>query len=591
MAITNLKRTHDCGELGEDDIGKDVVLAGWVNSSRDHGGVTFIDLRDRFGVTQIVFNPESAEGPHRTARSLRPEFVVAIRGTVACRSDETINLNMATGKIEIIADDLEILNRSETPPFEISESECLTSLEIRLKHRYLDLRRYQMQRNLIFRHKSYQIMRRYLDSKNFLEIETPYLTKSTPEGARDYLVPSRVNQGKCYALPQSPQLFKQLLMVSGYDRYFQVVRCFRDEDLRSQRQPEFTQLDMELSFVDEDDIYSIIEDLMVKLFGELLGIDVNAPFMRLPYSKAMDDYGCDKPDLRFGMKIKNVTDLGAMSGFKVFKSAADAGGKVKGLNAKGCAKFSRKEIDDLTLSLADCGAKGLAWFKVEDDGLSSSITKFFTDELQKEISERLEAESGDLLLFVADKDDVVNASLAQLRINLAKIMKLTGKDDFRFTWIVDFPLFEFNSGLDRYDSLHHPFTAPRAEDLPLLEDRPLDAKARAYDLVLNGVELGGGSIRIHDPEIQKKAFELLNIDDESARQKFGFLLDGLKFGAPPHGGIALGIDRLIALMLGLDDIREVIPFPKTQKATCLMTGAPSEVDADQLKELGLRVED
>ncbi|MGR3220886.1 MAG: aspartate--tRNA ligase [Candidatus Anammoxibacter sp.] len=588
--MTNLKRTHTCGEIREEHV-EDVVIAGWVNSSRDHGGVTFIDLRDRYGITQIVFNPEAGEEIHILARSLRSEYVIAVRGKVALRSDETINPNMQTGKIEIIAEELQVLNKSETPPFEISESENITSLEIRLKHRYLDLRRYQMQRNLIFRHKAYQIMRRYLDENNFLEIETPYLTKSTPEGARDYLVPSRVNRGKCYALPQSPQLFKQLLMVSGYDRYFQIVRCFRDEDLRSQRQPEFTQLDMELSFIDEEDIYSIIETLMVKLFGELLNIDIPTPFTRIPYKEAMDTYGCDKPDLRYGLKIKDITDIGMRSEFKVFKGAVKSGGNVKGINAKGCSKFSRKDIDDLTASLVDCGAKGLAWFKVEEDGLNSSITKFFSKELQDEIAKQMEAEQGDLLLFVADTKDVVNASLAQLRINLAKIMGLIKKDDFKFAWIVDFPLFDFNSDMDRYDSLHHPFTSPRAEDLPIFEEKPLEAKARAYDIVLNGIELGGGSIRIHDPLVQKKVFRLLNIDDESAKEKFGFLLDGLKYGAPPHGGIALGVDRMMALMLGLDDIREVIPFPKTQKATCLMTGAPSKVDKGQLKELGLEMKD
>ncbi len=590
--MPKLKRTHTCGELTVEDVKKTVVMTGWVNSSRDHGGVTFIDLRDRYGITQIVFNPEAGEELHRNARILRPEFVIAVKGVVSLRSDETINPNMETGKLEIIADELELLNRSETPPFEISESETITSLEIRLKHRYLDLRRFQMQRNLIFRHKSYQIIRKFLDNINFLEIETPFLTKSTPEGARDYLVPSRVNQSKCYALPQSPQLFKQLLMVSGYDRYFQIVRCFRDEDLRSQRQPEFTQLDLELSFIDEEDIYEIIESLMAKLFSELLEIDIPTPFPRLSYKDAMDSYGCDKPDLRFGLKIKNLTDLAGKSDFKVFTGAVESGGKVKGINAKGCSKFSRKDIDDLTASLADCGAKGLAWFKVEDGRvLTSSIAKFFSKELQDEIADRLEAEPGDLLLFVADKDKVVDSSLAQLRLNLAKILNLTKKDDFQFTWIVEFPLFEFNSDMDRFDSLHHPFTSPRSEDLSILDEKPLEVKARAYDLVVNGVELGGGSIRIHDPEIQKKAFKLLNIDDESARSKFGFLLDGLKYGAPPHGGIALGLDRMVALMLGLDDIREVIPFPKTQKATCLMTGAPSAVDQVQLKELGLKIDD
>ncbi len=590
--MSKLKRTHTCGELGDANAGTEVVLTGWVNSSRDHGGVTFIDLRDRFGITQIVFNPDVGEEVHRKSRELRSEFVIAAAGKVSLRSEETINPNMATGKIEITANNLEILNRSETPPFEISECENITSLEIRLKHRYLDLRRYQMQRNIVFRHKVCQIMRNYFDENRFIEIETPYLTKSTPEGARDYLVPSRVNLGKCYALPQSPQLFKQLLMVSGYDRYFQIVRCFRDEDLRSQRQPEFTQLDLEMSFIDEEDIFEVIENLMVKLFGDLLSVSVSTPFRRIPYSEAMDRYGCDKPDLRFDLEIKDVSDFAPKSDFKVFKGAVESGGQVKGINAKGCSKFSRKDIDDLTAALADFGAKGLAWFKVEEDGtLNSSIAKFFSKEVQDEIAARLEAEPGDLLLFVADTKDVVNASLAQLRINLAKIMGLIKAGDFKFAWIVDFPLFEQESGGGRYNSLHHPFTSPCDADLDKLEEKPLEAKARAYDLVLNGVEMGGGSIRIHNQEIQKKVFNLLDIDEENAKEKFGFLLDGLKYGAPPHGGIALGLDRMVALFLGLEDIREVIPFPKTQRATCMMTNAPSEVEAGQLKELGLRLDE
>ena len=584
-----LKRTHNCGELREGNIDAEVVLTGWVNTARDHGGVTFVDLRDRYGFTQVVFEPESGVELHKLSRDLRSEFVIGIKGRVRARINDAVNHKIATGAIEINAFELEILNRSETPPFEINESENIASLEIRLKYRYLDLRRAKMQRNIIFRHKVCQLIRNYFDGNDFLEIETPFMTKSTPEGARDYLVPSRVNVGKFYALPQSPQLFKQLLMVSGYDRYFQIVRCFRDEDLRSQRQPEFTQLDLEMSFIDEEDIYVIMEKLMSRIFKNLLDIDIETPFRRIPYSEAMSTYGCDKPDLRFDLKIKDVSDIGARSGFKVFKGATESGGKVRGINAKGCSSFSRKDIDNLTESLKDFGAKGLAWFKVEDKGLNSSIVKFFSEELQKEIVELFEAEPGDLLLFVADTENVVNASLAQLRINIASIKGLIKPNDFKFTWIVDFPLFEFNSDMDRYDSLHHPFTSPRTEDLPILKDKPLEAKARAYDLVLNGVEMGGGSIRIHNQEVQKTIFGLLGIDDESAKEKFGFLLDGLKYGAPPHGGIALGLDRMVALLLGLDDIREVIPFPKTQKATCLMTDAPTAVNKTQLKELGLSV--
>ena len=399
-------------------------------------------------------------------------------------------------------------------------------------------------KNIIFRHKVCQLIRNYFDENDFLEIETPFMTKSTPEGARDYLVPSRVNVGKFYALPQSPQLFKQLLMVSGYDRYFQIVRCFRDEDLRSQRQPEFTQLDLEMSFIDEEDIFTIIEKLMSRVFKDLLDIDIETPFRRLPYSEAMSSYGCDKPDLRFDLMLKDVSDIGSRSDFKVFKGAVESGGKVRGVNAKGCSSFSRKDIDNLTTSLSDFGAKGLAWFKVEETGLNSSIVKFFSDELQKEIIEVFKAEPGDLLLFVADSENVVNASLAQLRINLASIKGLVKPNDFKFTWIVDFPLFEFNSDMDRYDSLHHPFTSPRIEDEPILKEKPLEAKARAYDLVLNGVEMGGGSIRIHNQEVQKTIFGLLGIDEKSGKEKFGFLLDGLKYGAPPHGGIAIGLDRI-----------------------------------------------
>ncbi len=589
--MDTLKRTHNCGELREGDVDEEVVLAGWVNTARDHGGVTFVDLRDRYGFTQVVFEPESGAELHKLSRDLRSEFVIVIKGKVRGRINDAVNHKIATGAIEINACVLEILNRSETPPFEINESENIPSLEIRLKYRYLDLRRAAMQKNLIFRHKVCQIIRNYFDESDFLEIETPFMTKSTPEGARDYLVPSRVNTGRFYALPQSPQLFKQLLMVSGYDRYFQIVRCFRDEDLRSQRQPEFTQLDLEMSFIDEEDIYSTIEKLMLKIFKNLLNIDIETPFRRIPYSEAMDTYGCDKPDLRFEMKIKDVSEIAPRSDFKVFKMAVEGGGKVRGVNAKGCSSFSRKDIDNLTESLSDFGAKGLAWFKVEESGLASSIVKFFSEDVQKEIADVFEAEPGDLLLFVADTEEVVNASLAQLRINLAKIKGLIKENDFKFTWIVDFPLFEFNSDMDRYDSLHHPFTSPCAADLDKLKEKPLEVKARAYDLVLNGIEMGGGSIRIHDPEVQKTIFSLLGIDDESAREKFGFLLDGLKYGAPPHGGIAMGLDRMVALLLGLDDIREVIPFPKTQKATCLMTEAPSVVDKIQLKELGLALVD
>lgn len=586
--MSKLKRTHTCGQLRIKDVKSTVTLLGWVSSIRDHGGLIFIDLRDRYGITQVVFNPDKGNEFYTTAGQLRPEYVVAIQGAVSARPEGTLNPNLDTGEIEVYADTLEILNKSETPPFEI-EDESKVSLELRLKHRYLDLRRPVMQRRLIFRHKVCQVIREYLDRLNFIDIETPVLTKSTPEGARDYLVPSRVNLGKFYALPQSPQLFKQILMVAGYDRYFQIVRCFRDEDLRAQRQPEFTQMDMEMSFVDENDIIQIIEGLVAAIFDKVIGKKVATPFPRLSYNEAMASYGCDAPDLRFGMKIKDISDIVQKSDFKVFLDTVKSGGQVRGVNANGCGNFSRKDIDDLTAFVGQFGAKGLAWFKVEENGLSSSITKFFPEETREKIRQYMDAKKGDLLLFVADKPKVVSQSLAQLRLHLAQKNKLIDTNTFYFSWVVDFPLFDYNEDLQRYEALHHPFTSPHPDDLPILEEKPLEVKARAYDLVLNGVELGGGSIRIHAPEVQKRVFRLLGIEDESAYAKFGFLLDALKYGAPPHGGIALGVDRMVTLLLQLDDIREVIAFPKTQKATCLMTNAPSEVDLQQLKELGIRL--
>lgn len=586
--MPNMKRTHTCGQLRTADVKSTVTLVGWVSSVRDHGGLIFIDLRDRYGITQVVFNPTKGKEFYDTAGQLRPEYVVAIQGIVSPRPEGTLNSNLATGEIEVIADVLEILNRSETPPFEITD-ESNVSLELRLKHRYLDLRRSAMQKRLIFRHKVCQTIRECLDRLNFVDIETPVLTKSTPEGARDYLVPSRVNLGKFYALPQSPQLFKQILMVAGYDRYFQIVRCFRDEDLRAQRQPEFTQMDMEMSFVNEDDIMQVIEGLVAAIFDKVLGKKITTPFPRLSYKEAMTSYGCDAPDLRFGMKIKDVSDIVQKSDFKVFSDTIKSGGQVRGMNVTGCGNFSRKDIDDLTTFVGQFGAKGLAWFKVEESGLSSSIAKFFPQETLEKLQKHMDAKKGDLLLFVADKPRVVSQSLAQLRIHLGQKNKLIDTSIFNFSWVVDFPLFDYNEDLKRYEALHHPFTSPHPDDLPTMEQKPLEVKARAYDLVLNGVELGGGSIRIHTPEVQKRVFRLLGIDDESAYAKFGFLLDALKYGAPPHGGIALGVDRMVTLLLQLEDIREVIAFPKTQKATCLMTNAPSEVDAQQLNELGIRL--
>ncbi|MDR4497472.1 MAG: aspartate--tRNA ligase [Candidatus Scalindua sp.] len=584
--MTDLIRTHTCGQLRIKDAGSEVVLSGWVDTRRDHGGVIFIDLRDRYGKSQIVFNPEYNTEAHEKASSLRSEYVIAVKGKVSERPEGMTNPDLDTGEIELFVYELAILNTSETTPFEIT-SNTEVSTELRLKYRYLDLRRTVMQKNMMFRHKICQVARRYFDRKEFVDIETPFLTKSTPEGARDYLVPSRINKGQFYALPQSPQLFKQLLMVSGMDRYYQIVKCFRDEDLRAQRQPEFTQLDLEMSFVNEDDIITIIEGLMVEIFREIQGKELHAPFKRLSYRDAMNLYGCDAPDLRFGMTIKDITDIAEKSEFKVFHSIARSGGQVRGINATGCAKFSRKEIDGLTSFVNQFGAKGLAWFKVDDSGLTSQITKFFSSELQCDIKERFNAVSGDLLLFVADTESVVSQSLSQLRINIGKQIGLINDEEFNFTWVIDFPLLAYNEEAGRYDSLHHPFTSPHQEDLTILEERTLDVRARAYDLVLNGIELGGGSIRIHRPDVQKRIFSLLNIDDVTAQKRFGFLLEALKYGAPPHGGIALGLDRMVTILLGLDDIREVIAFPKTQKATCLMVDAPSEVDDNQLKELGL----
>jgi aspartyl-tRNA synthetase len=587
--MSDLQRTHTCGQLRRADAGSEATLCGWVDTRRDHGGVIFIDLRDRYGKTQVVFNPEHNAEAHKKASVLRSEFVIAVRGKVLERPGDMINPKLETGEIEVVTDKLEILNTSETPPFEIT-SDADVSTELRLKYRYLDLRRPVMQKYLTSRHKVCQVARQYFDRNNFIEVETPFLTKSTPEGARDYLVPSRINRGQFYALPQSPQLFKQILMVSGLDRYFQIVKCFRDEDLRAQRQPEFTQIDLEMSFVREDDVINIIEGLMVEVFKTVLGKEITAPFPRLSYHDAMKLYGCDAPDLRFQMTIKEITDIAKKSDFKVFKSVAESGGQVRGINATGCAKLSRKEIDDLTTFVNQFGAKGLAWFKVDENGLTSQIAKFFTAELQSEIIERFSAKPGDLLLFVADKESVVSQALSQLRLSIAKTNGLINKEEFNLSWVVDFPLFEYNEDMDRYDSLHHPFTSPHPDDLGFLEERPLDVRARAYDIVLNGIELGGGSIRIHQQDVQKKIFNLLRIDETTAQDRFGFLLEALKYGAPPHGGIALGLDRMVTMLLGLDDIREVIAFPKTQKATCLMVDAPSKVDDKQLKDLGLSLQ-
>ena len=581
-------RTHTCGELGIDKVGARVKLSGWVQNWRDHGGVVFIDLRDRYGLTQIVFNPERAPEAHKTAHTLRSEFVLQVEGEVTPRPEGTVNPNLETGEIEVMVDEVKILNRAQTPPFMIDEIKEIGE-NLRLQYRYLDLRRQPLQEALITRHRVTKIIRDYLDEHGFLEIETPVLTKSTPEGARDYLVPSRTNPGNFFALPQSPQLFKQLLMISGFDRYFQIVKCFRDEDLRADRQPEFTQIDMEFSFVEPDDILGLVEGMIDAVFQGVNGVDTNLPYPRISYAEALDKYGLDAPDTRFDLHLVDLCGVFAGTEFKVFRSVLDKKGIIKGLNLKGGAKLSRKEIDDLLEVVKVYGAKGLAWIKINEDGWQSPIVKFFAESEIAALGEAMSAETGDLLLFVADKPSITNEALGRLRLHLGRKMGLIDENQLAFCWVVDFPMFEWDEQEKRFVAIHHPFTAPRNEDLALLDDDPAAVRAKAYDLVLNGIEIGGGSIRIHDPEVQEKVFGLLNIGEEEAKEKFGFLLDALGFGAPPHGGIAFGLDRLMMLLLGRNSIREVIAFPKTQKATCLMTGAPNQVSPKQLRELGIKL--
>ena len=583
-----MRRTHNCGDLGESQVGEDVVLMGWVQRRRDHGGVIFIDFRDRTGLAQIVFNPEENPVIHEKAKDLRSEYVLGIKGRVIHRPADMVNEKMKTGRIEVMAADLRILNEAMTPLFPIEETVDVNE-SIRLKYRHMDLRRPHLQNNLIARHKAGLAIRNYLNTIGFLDIETPFLTKSTPEGARDYLVPSRVNPGHFYALPQSPQLFKQLLMISGFDRYYQIVRCFRDEDLRADRQPEFTQVDMEMSFVGEEDVMDAGEGLVAAVFKEILGIELKRPFDRLVFDEAMDRFGLDKPDLRFGMELKDVTSIVKGSGFKVFADVANSGGMVKAMNAKGCIDLSRKDIDDLTRFVAIYRARGLAWIKVKENEWQSPIAKFFTDEEKKALSDRIEMEPGDLVFFVADKPKVVNESLGNLRNHLGEKLGLIKKDDFRFLWVTHFPLFEYDESEKRLQSPHHPFTAPSEEDYGKIDTDPLAVKSRAYDLVLNGTEIGGGSIRIHTRELQVKILESLGLKKEEYEEKFGFLLSALESGAPPHGGMAFGFDRLMMILCGQPSIRDVIAFPKTQKAACLLTDAPSVVERKQLDELGLRV--
>ena len=560
---------------------------GWVLRRRDHGGVIFIDLRDRWGITQIVFNPEINPEVHAKAHQVRSEWVLAVQGKVEARPGDMENPKLKTGAIEIMVSELRILNTSKTPPFPLDE-EVEVSDTLRLQYRYLDLRRPEIGANMILRHKAAQAVRNFLSENGFLEIETPMLTKSTPEGARDYLVPSRVNAGKFFALPQSPQLFKQLLMMAGMDRYFQIVKCFRDEDLRADRQPEFTQIDMELSFVGEDDIMALAEGMISKLFQETKGIQVNPPFQRMQYAEAISRYGNDKPDTRFGLELVDLSETLRGCDFKVFNAALEKGGMIKAINAKGCGTFSRKDLDDLTNYAASFGAKGMAWIKVKEEEWQSPITKFFTQEEIEAMRQALNAEPGDLILFGADSAAVVHQVLSELRLELGRRLGLMDSKTYNFLWVTDFPLVEYDAERKRYVALHHPFTAPSEEDMDLLESEPLKVRSRAYDLVLNGNEIGGGSIRIHDTAMQARMLKVLGIDAEEAEEKFGFLLRALEYGAPPHGGIAFGLDRLMMLLTGSSSIRDVIAFPKTQKATCPLTDAPSAVERKQLTELHLR---
>lgn len=588
--LGNLKRTGYCGDLSRKDIDREVTLLGWVQRRRDLGGLIFVEMRDRQGIVQVVFNSEVNREAHEKAQLLRSEYVVAAMGKVSLRPEGTLNPRLKTGEIEVIARELRILNVSKNPPFPIEDDEEAAE-NVRLRYRYLDLRRPKLQRNLILRHRVAREVRSYFDRSGFLEIETPMLTKSTPEGARDYLVPSRLNPGHFYALPQSPQLFKQILMVSGFDRYFQIVRCFRDEDLRSDRQPEFTQIDVEMSFVQVEDIQKMMEGLMVHIFKEVVGMDLQTPFPSMSYTEAMERYGVDKPDLRFGMEMRNVSEVFRGTTFKVFKETLEKGGIIKALCVKGGASFSRKEIDELTPFVETYGAKGLAWAKVGMDGWQSPIQKFLSPEEMKQVQMRCEAARDDLLLFIADLPKVANQSLGNLRLHLGEKLGLISPDVYRFIWILDFPLLEYDEAEKRYAAVHHPFTAPKDEDIPKLKDHPGEVKAKAYDLVLNGSEVGGGSIRNHLREVQSLVFEKLGMGEEEARQRFGFLLEALEYGTPPHGGIAFGFDRLNMILSHSESIRDVIAFPKTQKATCLMTEAPSRVDPKQLGELWIRVKE
>lgn len=589
-SMQGLKRTHRCGELTAAQTGQRVTVMGWVQKNRNKGGLVFVDVRDRSGIVQVVFEEGKADvALIEKAAKLRAEYVVAIVGEVAKRSG-AVNTNLGTGEIEIIPEELRILSESETPPFPIEEN-SKTKEEVRLKYRYLDLRRPDLQRNLMMRSRVATLTRQFLAEEGFLEIETPVLIGSTPEGARDYLVPSRIHQGQFYALPQSPQLFKQLLMCSGYDRYFQIAKCFRDEDLRADRQPEFTQIDMELSFVDVDDVIDVNERLMQKVFREVLGIEVQLPMQRMTWQEAMDRYGSDKPDIRFGMELQDVTEVVKDCEFAVFKGAVENGGSVRGINAKGQGGMPRKKIDKLTSFAKDYGAKGLAYIAIQEDGsVKSSFAKFMKEEEMEALIAAMDGEKGDLLLFAADRDKVVWDSLGALRLELARQMELLDKNEYKFLWITEFPLLEWNEEQNRYTAMHHPFTMPMEEDLQYIDSEPGRVRAKAYDIVLNGNEIGGGSVRIFNPEIQSKMFEVLGFTEEQAQEQFGFLLTAFKYGVPPHAGLAYGLDRLVMLMAKEDSIRDVIAFPKIKDASDLMTEAPTRVDPKQLEELGLSIE-
>ena len=588
-SMSGMKRTHRCAELSKAQVGQTVTVMGWVQKSRNKGGVVFVDLRDRSGILQIIFE-ENKCGTEifEKAGKLRSEFVIAVTGQV-CERAGAVNQNLVTGEIEVIAEQLRILSESETPPFHIEEN-SKTKEELRLKYRYLDLRRPDIQKNIMMRSRACAVIRNFLTEEGFLEIETPMLTKSTPEGARDYLVPSRVHPGSFYALPQSPQLFKQLLMVSGYDRYFQLARCFRDEDLRADRQPEFTQVDMELSFVDVDDVIDVNERLLARLFKEIIGVDVPLPIQRMTWQEAMDRFGSDKPDTRFGMELNDVTDVVRDCEFAVFKNAIADGGSVRGINAKGQGTMPRKKIDALVAFVKDYGAKGLAYIAIQPDGsIKSSFAKFMKDEEMQALISAMQGEPGDLLLFAADKNKIVYASLGALRLELADKMGLLDKNQYNFLWVTEFPLLEWSDEENRFQAMHHPFTMPMEEDLQYIDTDPGRVRAKAYDIVLNGTEIGGGSVRIHQDDIQEKMFEALGFTKERAHEQFGFLLDAFKYGVPPHAGLAYGLDRLIMLMAKVDSIRDVIAFPKVKDASCLLTNAPDTVDEKQLEELGIRV--